>query len=208
MRIVSIEETGPKRRARCIHFDDGYELTTSGSVATALGLKVGFVCELSTESFYGLVGETAVQYARKRSYDLVAKRDYTTHELRQRLDWDGYDKDLIDELIKHLESLGLADDRRYAAQYCSTRLRAHYGPYAIVQKLAQKGIPPEVSEAAIALFIQDEDFDMKRSAQTCISKYDMRDNKERQRAFRKLISRGFDYDTAKYAITIGEDLAS
>jgi len=200
MKIVSIDESGPKKRARCLVFDDGLELTVSKDVASALGFHVGFECALDRSALLALISDTSAQYGRKKAFSLLARRDYTVFEMEQKLAWDGYSKDLVGELIVHLKGLNLLNDERYIEGFAATRLQSGYGPYLIMSKLLAKGISEERARVAISQYIEAEDFDLTESARARIEKYDLTQHKDRQRAFRTLVSRGFDCDTVRKAL--------
>jgi len=208
VKIVSIQESGPKKRTCFITFDNGLELRISKSVVGALGLKKGFECALAEDEFLLLIADTATRFGRKKAFDLIARRDYTVFEMRQRLERDGYDKKLTDELIAHLLRLDLLNDDRYIEGFCATRLQAGYGPHVIAQKLLQKGIKEDAVRDALVSYIEKEEFDLEESAREQIAKYDLSDHKESQRAFRKLVARGFNYGLARNVISGTRDVSS
>ena len=209
MKVVSVSDTGAKRRAKQIIFDNGTELTTSKAVVKALRLEEGAEvqfpdgCETTQESecFKEILESTSAEQCKKRALALIAHRDYTVYELRQRLRWDGYPQGMIDGIITHVTELDLVNDERYVNRFCESRLNAGYGPYVIKKKLALKGIGEDIAHAAIDTYIEEEEFDIDARARLCIERFDLEDHKQRQRALRRLISRGFDYEVARRAMS-------
>jgi SOS response regulatory protein OraA/RecX len=149
------------------------------------------------EAFCVLVDQVARRTGRKRAFALVANRDYTVFEITQRLKWDGYADALVDELVVHLCEMQLLDDKRYTRNFCEGRLLSGFGPYVIIRKLVAKGIEEDDAKAALEVFLDEEGFDLDERAAHLIAKLDLSDPKQKQRAMRKLIARGYDYDCIK-----------
>lgn len=138
--------------------------------------------------------------AKQRAVGLIARRDYTVFEITQKLTRDGYGNEVVKDAITHLKASGLLDDDRYTRLYCESRLRAGYGPYRIASKLLLKGIAEDRTREVLDRIMAEEEFDLFESARVIASRFCLDDPKERQRALRRLMSRGFDYGTAKQAI--------
>ena len=197
MQVIAIDEMGLRKRGRSIRFDTGFEVATSQAVVKVLHIRVGTVCDSSEAEFIALIARNARECARKRTLDLMARRDYTSHEVAQRLCWDGYDEALAIELTNHLEDIGLLDDERYTYGFCATKLEAGYGPHVITAKLEQKGIEGQKVKDAIDAYIQNEQFNPVVSARMRIEDLDLDDQAQRQKALRRLVSRGFSYDVVR-----------
>ena len=84
--------------------------------------------------------------------------------------------------------------------YIDSRLNAGYGPYVIAKKLGLKGIDEAATRDVIAGYIETEQFDVVLRAAELIRAVDHDDYKAQNRALRRLVSRGYDYQTAREAI--------
>ena len=72
--------------------------------------------------------------------DLLARREHSEQELRQKLKSREYDADAIDEVLQGLISDRLQSDARFTEAYVNHRFNAGVGPLKIRYDLRQKGI--------------------------------------------------------------------
>jgi regulatory protein len=100
--------------------------------------------------------------AYEHALNLLTARQYTARNLRRKLVQKGFSANDVDATIDRLIANGLLDDARYAAAFARGKL---LGPGAskrrIRQQLYQRGIPNDVSDAAIATVIEDESVDLE-----------------------------------------------
>jgi regulatory protein len=100
-------------------------------------------------------GQTAVNKKSPRTeeiaFRLLARRDHSLQELRQKLLIRKIPSAEADAVLKRLASEGLLDDERYARK-AAIHLGAEklWGPRRIREKLARKGIAPELLDEAAA----------------------------------------------------------
>jgi regulatory protein len=78
---------------------------------------------------------------RQRALDLLARRDYSRHELMCRLQQDNNQAELI-ALLDELTTKGWQSDERFAQEYVRTHV-AKYGKQYLLQFLAQHKINKE-----------------------------------------------------------------
>jgi len=75
------------------------------------------------------------------AFRLLGIRDYSRHEMRQKLTGRGLGGGEAEEILKKLESRGLINDDRYARRLAVFYIREKlWGPQRVVHKLRQKGI--------------------------------------------------------------------
>ena len=72
--------------------------------------------------------------------DLLARREHSEQELRQKLKSRDYDVEAIDEVLQQLQQDGLQSDERFSEAYVNTRFNAGVGPLKIRYELRQKGV--------------------------------------------------------------------
>ncbi len=126
----------------------------------------------------------------------------TKKQIRDYLKEKGYVPAVIDYVLEKLEGYGFIDDNEYAKQYVES-VGKRKGRRLIALELQKKGVSQEDAQAAVEN-IEGE----SQTAFNILQKY-MRGKEETQetlyKAFRYLIGKGFDYDTAKSALsTYGE----
>lgn len=82
---------------------------------------------------------------------LLARKDYSCAEIRQKLVQKGYPLGEIENVLQKLSALQLLNDLRYAQRlanyYGGEKL---WGPWRIKHKLQEKGISPKVTEEVVA----------------------------------------------------------
>lgn len=86
---------------------------------------------------------------REKALQLLARREHSFAELRQKLLSRQFPPDLIDELLAKLEARGDLSDQRYAEALASHRAKNGYGPAYIRQELREKGVDSTIASTAI-----------------------------------------------------------
>ena len=83
---------------------------------------------------------------RMVAMDLLARREHSAQELRQKLKSRDHDDDAIDEVLMALQADGLQSDRRFCESYVNHRVNAGNGPIKIRHELRQKGVADDLGE--------------------------------------------------------------
>ena len=131
--------------------------------------------------------------ARTAALRLLARRDYTSRELRTRLVERGYAPDDVDTLIERLRSEKWLDDRRVAGAHARTASRIkRRGRHRIKRELEARGLDADAIREAIADLPEGNDRDAidRFLARKRVSADPSPD--ERRRLFQQLLRRGFD----------------
>ena len=129
----------------------------------------------------------------------LARRDYSSRELRARLLQRGADVDAVEETIQRLVDKGYLDDRRFAAGRVRTRRDySRRGPNAVRAELRELGIAEETILDALA---EEYDPDVEQRIVSALVKKEMaeisrledKDLCRRRTASlqRRLLARGF-----------------
>ena len=87
---------------------------------------------------------------RAKALELLARREHSRLELRQKLVQRGFATSDIEPVLDALAAEGLLDERRYAELYACSRADKGYGPLRIARELRERGIPDALTEAALA----------------------------------------------------------
>ena len=80
---------------------------------------------------------------------LLARREHSAAELRQKLQQAGHETDKIHDALTTLQQNGLQDDQRFAEAYIRSRLLRGYGELRIRQELKQKGVADDLANLSI-----------------------------------------------------------
>jgi len=148
-----------------------------------------------------------VQPERERAIDLayraISARDRTVAELRTLLERKRVEPQAIAAAVAELGQAGYLDDARYARRFAEDkRSLERWGRERIARDLRRRGIQPDLVEAVVAG--QDRDAELE----TALVLLDHRlpeppaDDRERDRAWRLLIRRGYEPELAYEAVRI------
>ncbi len=128
----------------------------------------------------------------------LALRARSEKEIVEKLSQKGFDEREIAQAMAKLAEHALVDDKAFAGQWASYRVRRGMGPYRIAQELRQKGVDRETSDDALANLNEDS---MLESARELAEKHLRRGgNNARQRAQAALMRRGFGFDVIRRAL--------
>ncbi|MBE9610808.1 recombination regulator RecX [Chitinilyticum piscinae] len=137
-----------------------------------------------------------LQTLRNKALALLARREYSRAELRQKLlraaGEDG--AELVEQVLDDFKDRNWLSDERFAEQWASQR-SARYGQNRLRQELRMKGVTGEVLENALAEHAQDETAAARRLWQKKFGAPPA-DARERARQLRFLLGRGFSSDVA------------
>ncbi|WP_026665985.1 regulatory protein RecX [Butyrivibrio sp. FC2001] len=101
--------------------------------------------EISSPVFDEITGVVIPKRAKLRAMNLLQKRDYTEHKLREKLKEGCYPPEVIDEAVEYLKSYRYLDDERYADEYIRYHMELR-SRNRIKQDLLQKGISSDIIE--------------------------------------------------------------
>jgi len=90
------------------------------------------------------------QSLERTAVGLLARREHSRAELRQKLTTRGHSAEAVDALLDRLAAQRLQSDERYVEAYVRVRSGRGYGPQRIRAELRERGIADELIEAALA----------------------------------------------------------
>ena len=138
--------------------------------------------------------------ATRLAHRAVAQRERTVAEVRAVLERKRVEPDMIDDLVAQLHEAGLLDDARYAQRFAEDkRSLDRWGSERIARELHRRGIAPDLIAAAVA------DRSREAELQTALVLLEQRapsvsDDRERDRAWRLLVRRGYEAELAYEAV--------
>ena len=155
-----------------------------------VGVGVG-----GSESAHENKRESEYEEAKKCAHRILKARDKTSFELGKRLREKGHSQEAAQRVVARFVEVGLVDDERYTEMFLRSAKVSGKGWYRITRELEQKGIdtkdltPPDTEE------------ELERAC-AVIERLTISTYKERDRALRRLVSRGFSYTVAKRAVDL------
>jgi regulatory protein len=93
--------------------------------------------------------DTSEAAARAVAIGLLARRDFASNELREKLDAKGFAPAAAAVVIADLTSTGLLNDERYARNYVAYHAGRGQGPVRIAVELRRRGLAAESIDAAL-----------------------------------------------------------
>jgi regulatory protein len=87
---------------------------------------------------------------RASAITLLARRDFASGELRQKLERQGYNREVVAEAVAELVEGGLLNDARFAEHYVTYHADRGEGPLRIAADLKAIDLPSELIQAALA----------------------------------------------------------
>lgn len=122
---------------------------------------------------------------------LLARREYSRGELKERLYRRSDDFSLVDQVLDALEEQGLQSDARFTESFVRYRIDQGKGPIKIRQDLRQKHISSETIQTFLE---QDEEFWTEKASSVYSRKFSgspLSDDKDIAKRLRFMVSRGF-----------------
>ena len=84
------------------------------------------------------------QSVRETAMNLLARREHSRRELRDKLLLRGYEDDEITPALQRLSREGLLSDERFAESFIHSRMQRGSGPVKIRAELRQRGVADEI----------------------------------------------------------------
>ncbi len=186
-----------KDKTRCnIEIDGKFCCGMKLDTVLANGLKAGM--SVDTEYLSRLQLESEKLTALDKALRHISVTMKTEREIAAFLKKKGYLEDVVAYVLDKMKDYGFVDDEAFAASYVEGASKRK-GSRLIRLELRQKGVSAETVDSALSA-LEDE----TESAKRCLLKYlrgkNLDDGAAVQKASRNLLSKGFDYDTAKEAI--------
>ncbi|HYN52302.1 MAG TPA: regulatory protein RecX [Thermoleophilaceae bacterium] len=146
------------------------------------------------------VSQREHERAIELAYRAVGYRERTVAELRTFLERKRVGPCAIDEAVAELSEAGFLDDERYALRFADDKRELErWGSERIARDLQRRGVAPDLIEAAIAARSGESEL----SAALLVLKERLPppgDDRERDRAWRLLVRRGYATELAYEAV--------
>ena len=148
-----------------------------------------------------LPSEERLQHALDAAYRFLGRRDRTVAEVRERLEAQEIDAEVVDEAIAELMRQGYLDDARYAHRFAEDRRTIDaWGAERIERRLLAVGIEPALIAAAIGQRGAAEELEAALAVLRRRLTHAPTDDRDRDRALGLLVRKGYDLDLAYDAV--------
>lgn len=137
--------------------------------------------------------------AKKCALRSLARRSYSSFELKKLLLEKEAVEDDIDRILVEMEGLGYLDDAGWVERFIALQQEKKVGPRTIAMKLREKGIPEvffsSFLENASGLEVQKEQ--IVRLLSSRYKNKSLEDFKERGKVFAALVRKGFSFEVIR-----------
>jgi regulatory protein len=142
-----------------------------------------------------------LQQALDLAYRFLGRRDRTVAEVRERLEAEGVDGELVEEAIAELTRLGYLDDARYARRFAEDRRTLDgWGAERIERRLLTVGVDPALIRAAVGERGAAAELEAALTVLRRRLPHAPSNDRERDRALGILVRKGYDLELAYDAV--------
>jgi regulatory protein len=142
------------------------------------------------------------QRAIELAWKAIGRREHTVVQLKAYLEGKRAGPEAIEAAVAELTEAGVLDDAGYARRFAEEkRALDRWGADRIERELQRRGVCPELVEAAMAG--QDRGAELEAAAELLATRFPVLpedDDRERDRAWRFLVRRGYDPELAYEAV--------
>ncbi len=194
--IITKIEIQKKNKNRVNLYIDG-EFYCGLSVETVMKNHLKEGQSVNENSINYLVTQTEKENALAKAANYISKAQKTKKEITKYLIQKGYDDEVIYFVIEKFEEYNYIDDSLYAKNYIKFKNKNN-GSRKIEMELKQKGVNEELLKQSLIDFADD-----RKSVLPVALKYmknKEKDLKNKQRAYRFLASKGYNFEDIIYAL--------
>lgn len=137
--------------------------------------------------------------------DILARREHTVTELREKLRARGFDEPTIESTLAALLDEGLLSEARFVETFIASYARRGKGPVWIRAELERRGIPAATVADALAAGGADWTAAARDARHKRFGARPPADARDRARQLRFLQGRGFTAEQARAAFAGGDD---
>ena len=202
MIITKIKRIRGKRTQYSVYLDGATALELSDWTIGKFGLRTGD--DLDEQTVDTLKSAEAETRAKNIAINYLSYRPRSSKEVIFHLSKKGFEHECAENVARHLQSVKMVDDDRFARTFVRDRLkRKPTGQALLRQQLLAKGIPPAMADEVLAEFISPQSQQASallaakrkiQSTQHVIKKIDA--DKRKKRILDFLLRRGFSYEIA------------
>jgi regulatory protein len=141
------------------------------------------------------------QRAVQLAWSAVGRRDHTVAQLRTYLEGKRAEPEAIEAALEELAEAGVLDDARYAQRFAEDkRSLDHWGSERIERELHRRGVDAELVAAALAGQGRGEELEAALELLSVRFPTPPDDDRQRDRAWRLLVRRGYESELAYEAV--------
>jgi regulatory protein len=205
MVITKIEKQKKNKERYNISIDGDFAFGLYEDSLVKYGLRSGD--ELTAEKIKEMQEYDEFGYGKKVAYSFLAYKQRSKKELIKKLKLKKISEASIEKITELLEKQKYLNDELFAGNFIEDKLNSRpIGKRLAKLKLSEKGIDKEVIEETLnKIYSEDKEAEYaERVLEKYVKKVKYKDAVDKKnKCYRYLISKGFDFDTVKKVLSIG-----
>ena len=202
MNIITKIEEGKRNKERVnIYIDNEYAFSVSKEILYKENLKVDDTVNI--EDLREIVKKDNYIKCKNSALRIVERSYKSERELKDKLLLKGYDKDSIEKTMEFLKEYNFLSDNNYTKMYVKDKSKVQ-GKNKIKFDLYRKGIDEEIIQEELSSIDEEDErevaYNLVLKKYNVISKRESDKYKLSQKLYRYIVSKGYTYDIASYAI--------
>lgn len=205
MVITKIEKQKKNKERYNISIDGEFAFGLYEDSLVKYGLRSGDI--LTSEKIKEMQEYDEFGYGKKVAYSFLAYKQRSKKELIKKLKLKKISDASIEKIVELLEKQKYLNDELFAGNFIEDKLNSRpIGKRLAKLKLSEKGIDKEVIEETLnKIYSEDKEAEYaERVLEKYVKKVKYKDAADKKnKCYRYLISKGFDFDTVKKVLSIG-----
>ena len=202
MNIITKIEEGKRNKERVnIYIDNEYAFSVSKEILYKENLKVDD--NVNIEDLREIVKKDNYIKCKNSALRIVERSYKSEKELKDKLLLKGYDKESIEKTMEFLKEYNFLSDNNYTKMYVKDKSKFQ-GKNKIKFDLYRKGIDEEIIQEELSSIDEEDErevaYNLVLKKYNVIAKRESDKYKLSQKLYRYIVSNGYSYDIASYAI--------
>lgn len=199
MEITATEKNKKYKDRLSVYIDGKFSFTISEDDFISMNLYENPV--LTEEKIDYIKNTLNFREAKALAVRYLSWKLRTEQEVRVKLRDEGYDGACVEQVIEELKSIGYINNKLYAQKYVFDRSKLKPRSKRLMrQELKSKGIPDDIADEVLDDWKIEDHVVAENLLKRKFGKYDLSDDKIRQKAYMFLLHRGFSHDTIAEAL--------
>ena len=199
LKVTSIKKSTKKKGEYLIYVDGRFSFSVPEEEYFKMSLYEKKV--LTEDEISHIKTEVLEKNARIKALRYITYKLRTEQETRNKLAAEKFPIDVIDSTINYLKSLGYINDELYVQKYLHDRKKLKPVSQKMLKyQLLKKGVNENIIDDALENYIVDEVFVAESLLKRKFGKYNLKEEKNKKKAYAFLSHRGFSLSIIKEAI--------
>lgn len=196
MQITNLKQKG-KSEEYYIEIDNTLKGTLQLETIYKHKIKVG--SEISEQEFLQIKEESDRLTCFSKALSYISSRLKTEKQMKTYLLGKGYSISVASEAIEKLKEYGYLNDEYYAKTFAEFASK-NKGKLYVKQQLFQKGVSGDIVDDLMLSLNDDNEACQKIAEKWLKNKTLPLDKKDKEKLYRFLLSRGFEYETIRHVL--------